>query len=214
MPHLRIRQIMDELNDLGMTPGHMVLITELVATCLLAGPKPVTERNENVTNRNENVTPLTGAERAKRFRIKKKEGFTESNESNVTTLQTPIYNNINNSLSGKGGVGGKPRKSLALHGTRLPDDWGPSENLWTWGKEKLHEPELRFETAGFKDFWAAKPGAAGTKLDWDKTWKTWIREAVRRRSRFKPRDNVTEFRSSGPKRTWAEIKSEREGSAR
>jgi hypothetical protein len=197
----QLREIMDELNRLGgMTPAHMALITELVAVCLTApGPKAhVTECNEcNVT-----PLPLTGAERVKRCRQRKK----EATECNVTALHDAVDNNININTSIQEGVGkGGPRK----RGTRLPDDWNPSAELWAWGKEKLREQDLRFETAAFKDFWAAKPGAAGTKLDWDKTWKVWVREAVRRRERFKPKDRVTEFVSSGPKRSWAEIKAEK-----
>jgi hypothetical protein len=196
MPHLRIREIIDELNALGgMTASHHVLITELVATCLLsaAGPKP------------QPIHP--DVEAAEERRARDRERKRVSRESPGKSEESVVYNNINNSLSGKGGVGGKPIPRN--RGTRLPDDWNPSENLWSWGKEKLPEADLRFETAAFKDFWAAKPGVAGTKLDWDKTWKTWVREAVRRRERFKPKDNVVSFVSSGPKRSWAEQRAEK-----
>jgi hypothetical protein len=202
MPHVRIREIMDELTRLGgMTTAHMVLITELVAVCLAARP-------EGVTSVTTGVTTPSNAERQKAYRARKKLAGERYNASNATAID----NNINNSSIQEGGCGGKPKKrSVTTRGTRLPSDWNPHENLWSWGKEKLSEADLRFETAAFKDFWAAKPGAAGTKLDWDKTWKVWIREAVRRGKRFKPKNNVVEFVSSGPKRSWAEQKAEREG---
>jgi hypothetical protein len=194
MPRSEVREIMDELNNLGgMTSAHMVLITELVAVCLSAASHQ----------------PLSGAERTRRWRDKEKKVFSDDVTSHVT--ETAVNNNNITLNPGEGGVGGEPAVTRASRGTRLPDDWNPSENLWSWGKEKLIEADLRFETAAFKDFWAAKPGQAGTKLDWDKTWKTWMREAVRRRDRFKPKDNVTTFVASGPKRSWQEIKAEKEG---
>jgi hypothetical protein len=28
---------------------------------------------------------------------------------------------------------------------------------------------------GFRDYWIAQPGAKGVKLDWDATWRNWVR---------------------------------------
>jgi hypothetical protein len=188
---------MDDLTNLqGTTPAHLALVARLLAVCLAARP-------EGVTDVTLHRVTLSGAERTKRCREKKKEAA----QCNVTPLHDAIDNNINNSSIQEGGCGGKPKLRRA---SRLPEDWNPSDELWAWGKEKLREQDLRFETAAFKDFWAAKPGAAGTKLDWDRTWKVWVREAVRRRDRFKRKDNVVGFVSSGPKRSWQEIKAEKE----
>lgn len=199
MAHLRIREIMDELNHLGgMTGAHHALITELVAVCLSsAGPKP-----------HETFHPFheTSTERVRAFRERKKASKVKQNET-VSETESAVDSNL---ISNKKTDSTAPSKrGNVSRGTRLPDDWQPSESLWAWGKEKLPEADLRFETAAFKDYWAAQPGSRGIKLDWDKTWKNWIREAVRRRVRFKPNDKVVPFVSSGPKRTWSEIKAER-----
>ena len=178
VPTLRIRQIMDELDSLGgMTPDHMILITELVATCLMARPQP-----------------KSNAERQKDWRDRNK----------VTLRVTKCCNgdNINSNPE-------NPPK--APPSTRLPDDWRPSDELWDWGKTKLSHDTLRFETAAFRDYWHAQPGARGKKLDWAKTWKNWIREAVRRRTRGQNGQGLALVpKVDGPKRTWAEIKAERE----
>ena len=29
------------------------------------------------------------------------------------------------------------------------------------------------------DYWCAKPGADGTKLDWEATWRNWLRKAIK-----------------------------------
>jgi hypothetical protein len=196
MPHLLIREIMDDLNDLGgMTSAHLVLITELVAVCLAARPQPVTFGDDVTSHRVTPASPLRGAERTKRWRERKKEVSSECDAVTSPVINGAIDSNIT-LQSGKGVVGGKPSVTspVTKRGTRLPDDWNPSETLWTWGKEKLSETDLRFETAAFKDFWAAKPGAHGCKLDWDRTWKVWMREALRRLKRFQPKQN-------GPART-------------
>jgi hypothetical protein len=186
MTHLRIREIIDELNHLGgMTPSHHALITELVATCLLAaGPKP----------------PMTGTERSRLCRGRKKE---VCNDATLHVAESAVDNNIITNTKNKTTT--PTATTNVARGSRLPDDWHPPENLWAWGKEKLPESELKFETAAMRDYFHAQSGQRGVKLDWGKTWKTWIREAVRRRSRFKPKaDNVTTFKpSSGVK--WLDV---------
>jgi hypothetical protein len=200
MSHLRIREIIDELNTLGgMTAAHHALVTELVATCLLsAGPKPH-ETNETFH--------VTSTERVRACRARKKALQKEQNETLHET--TAVYNNINSSIKTEDTTPIETVKRVS-RGTRLPDDWHPSESLWSWGLENLAAPDLKFETAAMIDYFHAQSGQRGVKLDWGKTWKTWIREAVRRRERFKPKSNVVPYVPTGPKRTWAEIKAERE----
>lgn len=185
MPHLRIREIMDDLNTLGgMTSAHHALITELVAVCLSAA-RP---------------TPVPSSERVRAFREReamKRETFHVTSDA--------VDNNINSSIKTEDTT--PLKRGNVSRGTRLPETWNPSESLWTWGKTKLPEDALRFETAAFKDYWAAQPGSKGVKLDWDKTWKTWVREAVRRRERFKPKSNVVEYKPrSGPK--WTDVEAD------
>jgi hypothetical protein len=47
-------------------------------------------------------------------------------------------------------------------------------------------PELDPQKVGekFADFWHSKPGKAGTKLDWEATWRNWVREE---RAPYQPR---------------------------
>jgi hypothetical protein len=184
-----VDSILDAIADEpGITPAILVLVAKLVAVCVAARPQP-----------------QSGAERTKKWR-KNKEATGDDVTSHVTNA---LDRNINNSLSGVGGVGEGVRVTAASHGTRLPDDWKPTDTLWVWGREKLSEQDLKAETAAFKDYWHTKPGKQAKKLDWDLTWKVWIRNAVQRRHRFKHKDNVTEFKSSGPKRSWQEIKAEK-----
>jgi uncharacterized protein YdaU (DUF1376 family) len=62
-------------------------------------------------------------------------------------------------------------------GTRLKPDW-QLPRLWgEWALvEGLSVPEIRRQAEGFRDFWIAAP--KGVKLDWEATWRNWIRKYV------------------------------------
>lgn len=66
--------------------------------------------------------------------------------------------------------------SAAKRGTRLTAAWEPTvegqELATTLGVD------WRRELARFVDYWTAKPGQGGVKLDWDATWRNWIRRAT------------------------------------
>ena len=66
-------------------------------------------------------------------------------------------------------------KPKAQRGSRLPQDFlFPKE----WA-DFCHDqrPDLNIQKTfdSFKDFWIAKAGAGGTKLDWFATWRNWVR---------------------------------------
>lgn len=60
---------------------------------------------------------------------------------------------------------------------RLPPNWCPSDADWGTACIALHTSGAQRELAKFRDYWAAKSGAGGVKLDWDATWRNWIRKA-------------------------------------
>ena len=105
------------------------------------------------------------------------------------------------SLRSVGGAGGVPATTTGLalvadsttavaaaptpkrRGTRLPTEWAPARSEANIAAEKGHTPEyLTGQLLQFRDYWTAKAGANGTKLDWDATWRNWIR----RSSEFRP----------------------------
>ena len=66
-------------------------------------------------------------------------------------------------------------------GTRLPEDWQPTPDLIeTATKLGLSATQFDREVAKFRDYWHAKPGAGGVKLDWDGTARNWMRTAAER----------------------------------
>lgn len=63
-------------------------------------------------------------------------------------------------------------------GTRLPNNWTlPAEWLaWALREQPTWSPEHAGKVAEtFKDYWIAKAGKDGRKVEWDATWRNWVR---------------------------------------
>jgi len=65
-------------------------------------------------------------------------------------------------------------------GTRLPDDFAPSPEMVEWFRKNCPHVDGKTEHAKFCDYWRAKPGKDGRKLDWVATWRNWMRNAEER----------------------------------
>ncbi|OAF05445.1 hypothetical protein AYJ54_00635 [Bradyrhizobium centrolobii] len=63
-------------------------------------------------------------------------------------------------------------------GERLPPDWTPAEVERNFARKLgWSETQIDAEAANFRDYWIAKPGSGGVKLDWPATWRKWIRSS-------------------------------------
>lgn len=69
--------------------------------------------------------------------------------------------------------------SAAKRGTRIPDDFTVTQAMVVWARAECPDVDGRFETCQFIDYWAAKAGKDAVKLDWTRTWQTWMRRAQR-----------------------------------
>lgn len=67
------------------------------------------------------------------------------------------------------------KKPTQSRGTRLPADWVPNEDQITFCKTERPDLNPKATSDRFKDFWIAQPGSKGVKLDWDATWRNWVR---------------------------------------
>jgi hypothetical protein len=63
----------------------------------------------------------------------------------------------------------------APRGSRLPDDWVLSDELRAWTTRERPDIDAERTADEFRDYWTAKPGKDGLKLDWTKTWRNWVR---------------------------------------
>ena len=75
------------------------------------------------------------------------------------------------------GKEGNSHASTTTRGSRLAADWQPTPDELRWARDARPDLELTAEVERFRDYWIAKPGKDGTKLDWTATWRNWIRSA-------------------------------------
>lgn len=99
------------------------------------------------------------AKNANKIRWRSKKDATSDSDQIPTNNQKPITN----------------VEEKQSRGTRLPAHWTPSEDQIAFCKEL--RPDLNPVAVGerFKDFWIAQAGSKGVKLDWDATWRNWVR---------------------------------------
>lgn len=63
----------------------------------------------------------------------------------------------------------------ATRGSRLPADWKPNAELVEWSKAERQDLDLRKVLEEFRDYWTSVAGSKGVKLNWDATWRNWVR---------------------------------------
>jgi Helix-turn-helix domain len=63
----------------------------------------------------------------------------------------------------------------AARGTRLPENWKPTADLIAYCGDKRPDLNPNEVAEAFRDYWHAKPGKDGRKLEWSATWRTWVR---------------------------------------
>lgn len=81
---------------------------------------------------------------------------------------------------------------------RIPDPFIVTAKMQEWASEKFPAVDWRVQTEQFKDH---HQGNGTTKLDWEATWRTWIRNAG---TKYAPRQNGTP-RLSNVEKSWRNI---------
>lgn len=118
----------------------------------------------------------------------------EAHEINgALTVNTPCKDGGNpsdslipDSLNHDSLIGQHQRAAPRKRGSRLPDDWTPSESEVAYAKARGLDPHAVAEK--FRNYWHAKAGNGATKLDWSATWRNWcITEAERQPRKSAPK---------------------------
>lgn len=74
-----------------------------------------------------------------------------------------------------------PQGGQSKRGTRLLEDWIVPESWIAWAVEEgMPGAKAKSEADRFRDYWIAQPGRKGVKLDWQATWRNWIRTGMER----------------------------------
>lgn len=69
----------------------------------------------------------------------------------------------------------KEQSAQRSRGSRLPPDWEPSEILKAWAVKERPDLNVDRVVSCFRDHWSAMPGTRGLKLDWEATFRNWVR---------------------------------------
>ena len=112
-------------------------------------------------------------------------------EVEIKDYHEQVEKNKNN-----GKLGGRPKKTQSVisglpdesqnnpnhkpieknkRGSRLPQDWFLTKSMGDWATQERPELDVRQVAEQFKDYWFAQAGQKGVKLDWDATWRNWVR---------------------------------------
>ncbi|WP_375686180.1 DUF1376 domain-containing protein [Bartonella sp. AP65SXKL] len=153
------------------------------------------KQNQAIKNQNKNIYKKT-----KTIVLAKKEIGSESLETNdlvdeptevhacesqpkqITTgveNQPPIHEQKN--------VPKKAKRAQANRGCRLPTDFEPDYDFAI--EEGLPPERVKVEIAKFRDYWRSKAGANATKIDWQATWRNWVRRAIEGLEKIKNTNN-------------------------
>jgi len=63
----------------------------------------------------------------------------------------------------------------STRGSRLSADFVLPTEWADWAKQERPDLDLRSVGEQFRDYWSAKAGSGSTKLDWQATWRNWVR---------------------------------------
>jgi len=114
-----------------------------------------------------NCAPIGGQYKTNLYWINVESGVTtqvsrgdSSGKSGVTPVGTQNIN-INH-------------KESDTRATRIPTDFSVSREMRNWAALNHPDVDLDKATLNFVDYWETKP-KNNTKLDWVRTWQTWIR---------------------------------------
>ena len=66
-------------------------------------------------------------------------------------------------------------KEKQQRGSRLAQDWVLNKSMGDWATKERPDLDVRQVAEQFKDYWVAQAGQKGVKLDWDATWRNWVR---------------------------------------
>lgn len=70
-------------------------------------------------------------------------------------------------------------KNIGARARRLTPDFEMPESWIDWAVETQgwRRPSVLAEAEAFKDYWLGRAGQAGSKLDWEATWRNWVRRS-------------------------------------
>lgn len=89
-------------------------------------------------------------------------------------------------------------KVKTQRGSRLPIDWTLPKEWKEWADAERPDLTIKTVADSFKDFWISKAGAGGVKLDWQATWRNWVRSQSAPKQAFANKFDVAHVTTPPP----------------
>ena len=93
-------------------------------------------------------------------------------------------------------------------GSRLNQDWVLLKPWGEWAQQERPDLDVRKVADQFKDYWIAQPGQKGVKLDWEATWRNWVRNTKAEKVNYADIARVTVAPSRLPDPALEKIKAD------
>lgn len=141
-------------------------------------------------DRHNGETAKSRALTAKRV-AKHKANANGNDDGNAESVTSPLpREEKNREEKNKTNVGGSSKAEARA--SRLPNDWNPTAQQIVFCRTQ--RPDLNADEVAcrFRDYWAAVPGAKGRKLDWDATWRNWVRNEKSQPARASPQQYINQ----------------------
>lgn len=146
----------------------------------------------------EGLTPSLNQEPTPPLKHQEAEADTEADIHSLTTFESERASS--DASPGQAvAVALKPAK--AKRACRLPENWQPSSEQIEFARENGVDPVKT--AAVFRDYWLGVPGEKGRKLDWDATWRNWVRRDTSMRS--PPPRRTQSDRRAAVNQAWAGV---------
>jgi hypothetical protein len=164
---LRCSEVLETLHETEIAFQLRLSTEELEQTKQLFISKNFIDKHWNLLNWDKRqFVSDSSTMRVAKHRSKKKQ-VSNANE----TLQKRQSNAIDTDTDTESDT----KKVNNKRGSRLAQDWFLSKAMGEWATQERPDLDVRQVAEQFKDYWVAQAGQKGVKLDWDATWRNWVR---------------------------------------
>jgi hypothetical protein len=163
---LRCSEVLETLHETEIAFQLRLDEAQLLETKQLFISKNFIDKHWNILNWDKRqFVSDSSTMRVRKYRDKKKQ---PSNDDE--TLQKRPSNAIDTEADTD-----TDKKQNSKRGSRLANDWVLPNEWEYWANKERPDLNALKVADQFKDYWCAKPGKDGVKLDWAATWRNWVR---------------------------------------
>lgn len=127
---------------------------------------------------NASARPSAGAMRTRKWREQNRHKTSQRDAQSAMPESVTNRHKTSQSVTSDNTPLSSSKIDLRKRGARLSPDWTPNAENRDFAKQLgWSDAQIDSEAANFRDYWIAKPGSGGCKLDWPATWRKWVRSS-------------------------------------